>query len=137
MGVQDCRAVKLPVIHAPEGDLAVIEGEDCVPFAIARVYYLYGVPAGAKRGGHGHRELCQLLVATSGSFDVLLDDGAEQRSVTLDRPSEGLLLTPMIWRELDNFSPGAVCMVLASTPYEESDYYREYDDFLAAVRGQS
>jgi hypothetical protein len=115
----------------------VIEGEDCVPFAIARVYYLYGVPAGAKRGGHGHRELFQLLVATSGSFDVRLDDGAEKRSITLDRPSEGLLLTPMIWRELDNFSPGAVCMVLASAPYEESDYYREYDDFLAAVRGEA
>jgi len=134
VGVQDCRAVELPVIHAPEGDLAVIEGEDNVPFQIARVYYIYGVPTGAQRGGHAHRELRQLLVATSGSFDVLLDDGVEQRTITLDRPSEGLLLTPMIWRELVDFSPGAVCMVLASAHYEESDYFREYEGFLAATR---
>jgi hypothetical protein len=133
VGVQDCRAIELPVIHAPEGDLAVIEGEDCVPFPIARVYYIYGVPAGAERGGHGHRDLRQLLVATSGSFDVAIDDGTEKRSITLDRPSMGLLLTPMIWRELRNFSPGAVCMVLASAHFDEGDYFREYEDFIAAV----
>jgi hypothetical protein len=134
VGVQECRAIELPVIHAPEGDLAVIEGDEHVPFPIARVYYIYGVPAEARRGGHAHRSLRQLLVATSGSFDVLLDDGDEERSVTLGRPSEGLLLTPMIWRELVDFSPGAVCMVLASAHYDESDYFREHDEFLAAAR---
>jgi WxcM-like, C-terminal len=133
VGVQDCRAVELPVIHAPEGSLTVVEGEDHVPFAIERVYYLYDVPTGAVRGGHAHRSLQQLLVPLSGSFDVLLDDGAEKRTVHLNRPSAGILLTPMIWRELVHFSSGSVCMVLASAHYDESDYFREYDDFIAAV----
>lgn len=133
MGVQDCRALDLPVIHAPEGDLTVLEGEGHVPFSIERVYYIYGVPDGARRGGHAHRALQQLLVAVAGSFDVLLDDGNEKRTVTLDHPARGLMLTPMIWRELVDFSPGAVCVVLASEHYDESDYFREYDDFLAAA----
>lgn len=137
MGVQDCRAVELPVIHAPEGNLTVIEGDDGVPFPIKRVYYLYDVPTAAVRGGHAHRSLQQLLVPLSGSFDVLLDDGAEKRSVHLNRPSIGLLLTPMIWRELVNFSSGSVCLVLASARYEESDYFREYEDFLAAAHGRA
>jgi hypothetical protein len=124
----------LPIIHAPEGSLTVIEGEDHVPFAIERVYYLYDVPTGAVRGGHAHRSLQQLLVPLSGSFDVLLDDGAEKRTVHLNRPSTGILLTPMIWRELVHFSSGSVCMVLASAHYDESDYFREYDDFIAATR---
>lgn len=134
MGVHDCRALDLPVIHAPEGNLTVVEGDDRVPFTIQRVYYLYDVPTGAVRGGHAHRSLQQLLVPLSGSFDVLLDDGGEKRTVTLNRPSVGLLLTPMIWRELVNFSSGSVCLVLASAHYDESDYFREYEDFLAAVR---
>jgi len=121
------------VIDAPEGRLTVVEGNDQVPFSIERVYYLYDVPSGAVRGGHAHRSLEQLLVPLAGSFDVLLDDGAEKRSVHLNRPSIGLLLTPMIWRELVNFSSGSVCMVLASAHYDESDYFREYDDFLAAI----
>jgi hypothetical protein len=121
------------VIHAPEGRLTVVEGNDHVPFSIERVYYLYDVPSGAVRGGHAHRSLQQLLVPLSGSFDVLLDDGAEKRSVHLNRPSIGLLLTPMIWRELVNFSSGSVCMVLASAHYDEGDYFREYDDFIAAA----
>jgi hypothetical protein len=133
VGVQDCRAVELPVIHAPEGNLTAIEGEGGVPFPIKRVYYLYDVPTGAVRGGHAHRSLQQLLVPLSGSFDVLLDDGVEKCSVHLNRPSVGLLLTPMIWRELVNFSSGSVCLVLASAHYEESDYFRRYEDFLAAV----
>ncbi|MGH2939064.1 MAG: sugar 3,4-ketoisomerase [Solirubrobacterales bacterium] len=137
MGVQDCRALDLPVIHAPEGDLTVLEGEEHVPFEIARIYYIYGVPGGARRGGHAHRALRQLLIAVAGSFDVLLDDGSEKRTVTLDHPARGLMLTPMIWRELIDFSPGAVCVVLASDHYDEADYFRDYDDFLAAVRESS
>lgn len=133
MGVHDCRVMDLPVIQAPEGDLTVLEGEEHVPFSISRVYYIYGVPQGAQRGGHAHRELQQLLIAVSGKFDVLLDDGVERRAVTLDHPSRGLLLTPMIWRELVDFSGEAVCVVLASEHYDEGDYFREYEDFLAAV----
>jgi hypothetical protein len=137
VGVKDCRALDLPVIHAPEGDLTVLEGEEHVPFEIARIYYIYGVPDGARRGGHAHRALRQLLIAVAGSFDVLLDDGSEKRKVTLDHPARGLMLTPMIWRELVDFSPGAVCVVLASDHYDEADYFREYDDFLAAARDSS
>lgn len=137
MGVKDCRALDLPVIHAPEGDLTVLEGEEHVPFEIARIYYIYGVPDGARRGGHAHRALRQLLIAVAGSFDVLLDDGNEKRKVTLDHPARGLMLTPMIWRELVDFSPGAVCVVLASDHYDEGDYFREYDDFLAAAGASS
>ncbi len=135
--MHDCESVELPVIHRPEGNLTVIESDDHIPFPIERVYYLYDVPTGAVRGGHAHRALQQLLVPLSGSFDVLLDDGEEKRSVHLDRPSVGLLLTPMIWRELVNFSSGSVCMVLASAHYDESDYFREYEHFLAATRGRS
>lgn len=132
--MDNCEFVELPIIHRPEGNLTVVESDDQVPFPIERVYYLYDVPTGAVRGGHAHRALQQLLIPLSGSFDVLLDDGAEKRSVHLNRPSVGLLLTPMIWRELVNFSSGSVCMVLASEHYDESDYFREYEDFLAAVR---
>jgi len=132
--VNNCEFVELPVIHRPEGNLTVVESDDLVPFPIERVYYLYDVPTGAVRGGHAHRALQQLLIPLSGSFDVVLDDGKEKRSVHLNRPSVGLLLTPMIWRELVNFSSGSVCMVLASAHYDEGDYFREYDDFLAAVR---
>lgn len=137
MGVDQCQFVELPVIHNPQGNLTVVESDETVPFPIERVYYLYDVPTGAVRGGHAHRALQQLLVPLSGSFDVLLDDGTEKRSVHLNRPSVGLLLTPMIWRELVNFSSGSVCMVLASAHYDESDYFREYDEFIAAARGGS
>jgi len=130
VGVRDCQLVELPVIHAQEGNLTFVEGGRHVPFEIARIYYLYDVPGGATRGGHAHRSLKQLLIAISGSFDVLLDDGRENRAVTLNRSYTGLLLTPMIWRELTNFSSGSVCMVLASDVYDESDYFRDYDEFL-------
>jgi hypothetical protein len=133
VGVHDCKVLELPVVRAPEGNLAFIEAGQQIPFDIARVYYLYEVPGGAVRGGHGHKTLEQLIVALSGSFEVRLDDGIEKRSVRLDRSHLGLHLTPMIWRELVNFSSGSVCMVLASAPYDESDYYREYEEFLAAV----
>ena len=105
-----------------------------IPFDIKRVYYLYDVPGGAERGGHGHRDLAQLIIAMSGSFDVVLDDGLEKRRFHLNRSYYGLYVCPMMWREIDNFSSGSVCMVLASTLYDEADYYRDYQDFLRAVR---
>ena len=133
MGIQDCRIVELPKIHEPRGNLTFIEGERHVPFDIKRVYYLYDVPGGAERGGHAHRDLQQLIIAMSGSFDVVLDDGASRRRIHLNRSYQGLYVCSMIWRELDNFSSGSVCMVLASNLYDEADYYRDYADFIAAL----
>ena len=133
MSVDDCRLVELPVIHNPQGNLTFIEGSEQVPFEIARVYYLYDVPGGATRGGHAHRQLQQLLIAMSGSFEVKLDDGARRRSIHLNRSYVGLYMPTMIWREIVDFSSGSVCMVLASAPYEEDDYIREYDAFRAAA----
>jgi WxcM-like, C-terminal len=133
VGVHDCELLELPVVHAPEGNLTFVEGQRHVPFEIARVYYLYDVPGGATRGGHAHKALQQLIIAMSGSFAVKLDDGAETRTVTLNRSYNGLYLEPMIWRELVDFSSGSVCMVLASAPYDEADYYRDYDEFRAAA----
>ena len=111
-----------------------IEGGRHVPFEIKRVYYLYDVPGGAERGGHAHRELEQLIIAMSGSFDVVLDDGYIRQRFHLNRSYYGLYIRTMIWREIDNFSSGSVCMALASNYYDEADYYRDYQDFLAAVR---
>lgn len=125
--------MELPVVHNPQGNLTFIEGQEHVPFEIARVYYLYDVPGGATRGGHAHKQLQQLLIAMSGSFEVLLDDGAKRRSVRLNRSYVGLYMPTMIWRELVDFSSGSVCMVLASAPYEEADYIRDHDEFRAAV----
>jgi oxalate decarboxylase/phosphoglucose isomerase-like protein (cupin superfamily) len=133
LSVDDCKLLELPVIQNPQGNLTFIEEQRHVPFPIARVYYLYDVPGGAMRGGHAHRGLEQLIVAISGSFDVILDDGSERRTVTLNRSRIGLYMPPMIWRELVNFSSGSVCMVLASAYYDEADYYREYDEFQAAA----
>lgn len=133
LSVDDCKLLELPVVHNPQGNLTFIEEERHVPFPIARVYYLYDVPGGAMRGGHAHRRLEQLIVAISGSFDVIVDDGSERRTVTLNRSRVGLYMPPMIWRELVNFSSGAVCVVLASAYYDEADYFRDYDDFKAAV----
>lgn len=124
------RLVRLPVVPDERGKLSFIEGGRHVPFDIARVYYLYDVPAAAARGGHAHKELKQLIIALSGSFDVKLDTGAYRRVVQLNRPNIGLLISSMIWRELDNFSSGGICLVLASMPYEEADYFRDYDEFL-------
>ena len=122
--------INIPKIEDPRGNLSVIEKE-VVPFDIKRVYYLYDVPAGAERGGHAHKKLQQFLVALSGSFDVILNDGKEEKIVTLNKPFEGLLITNGIWRELKNFSSGAVCLVVASDVFEEADYIREFDEFLA------
>lgn len=133
LSVDDCKLLELPVIQNPQGNLTFIEEQRHVPFPIARVYYLYDVPGGAMRGGHAHRALEQLIVAISGSFDVILDDGSARKTITLNRSRIGLYMPPMIWRELVNFSSGSVCMVLASAYYDEADYYRDYDEFRAAT----
>ncbi|CAA9202088.1 TDP-4-oxo-6-deoxy-alpha-D-glucose-3, 4-oxoisomerase [Flavobacterium bizetiae] len=119
----------IPKIEDPRGNLSVIEN-DIVPFDIKRVYYLYDVPSGSERGGHAHKELQEFLVALSGSFDVVLNDGEDERIVTLNKPYEGLLINPGIWRELQNFSSGSVCLVVASDVYIEEDYIRNFDEFL-------
>ena len=129
-----CRIIDLPKIQDARGNLTFIEGDNHVPFDIRRVYYLYDVPGGSERGGHAHKDLHQLIVAMSGSFDVVLDDGANKKRVHLCRSYYGLYVCPMIWRELDNFSSGSVCMVLASNVYDEADYYRDYAEFMKARR---
>ena len=134
MKIDLCKIIDLPKISDPRGNLTFIEGGQHIPFDIRRVYYLYDVPGGAERGGHAHKDLHQLIIAMAGSFDVILDDGDEKRRVHLNRSYNGLYVCPMIWRELDNFSSGSVCMVLASNTYDEADYYRNYDDFLNARR---
>jgi dTDP-4-dehydrorhamnose 3,5-epimerase-like enzyme len=126
----EIKIVNIPKIEDPRGNLSVIEKE-VVPFDIKRVYYLYDVPAGAERGGHAHKKLQQFLVALSGSFDVILNDGKQEKTVTLNKPYEGLLITNGIWRELKNFSSGSVCLVVASDVFEEADYIRDFEDFLA------
>ena len=131
--LNDCKLIDLPKIAEPRGNLTFIEGGRHVPFDIKRVYYLYDVPGGAERGGHAHKDLHQLIVAMSGSFDIVLDDGRQKRRFHLNRSYYGLYVCPMIWREMDNFSSGAVCLVLASNFYAESDYYRDYKDFQKAL----
>ena len=125
-----CQMVELPKIHEPRGNLTFIEGGRHVPFDIQRVYYTYDVPGGSERGGHAHKGLHQLIIAMSGSFDVVLDDGKDKKRVHLNRSYNGLYVCPMIWRELDNFSSGSVCMVLASNRYDEDDYLRDYGQFM-------
>ena len=132
--VNQCALISLPKISDPRGNLTFIEGGEHVPFEIQRVYYIYDVPGGSERGGHAHRALHQLIIAMAGSFDVVLDDGETKRRVHLNRSYVGLYVCPMIWRELDNFSSGSVCMVLASNRYDEADYYRDYQQFLDAQR---
>jgi hypothetical protein len=130
MSLEQCKIIDLPKTHDPRGNLTFIESGKHIPFDIQRVYYLYDVPGGAERGGHAHKGLHQLIVAMSGSFDVLLDDGNEKRTFHLNRSYNGLYVCPMIWRELNNFSSGSVCMVLASNRYDEDDYYRDYANFM-------
>lgn len=136
MSINNCKIIDLPKITDPRGNLSFIESGRHIPFDIKRVYYLYDVPGGAERGGHAHKELSQLIIAMSGSFDVILDDGQEKKRFHLNRSYSGLYVCPMMWRELDNFSSGSVCMVLASNHYDEADYYRDYDEYLAALARQ-
>jgi len=133
MSLRDCKIVSLPKISDPRGNLTFIEGGIHIPFDIRRVYYLYDVPEGAERGAHGHRNLQQLIVAMSGSFDVVLDDGMERKTFHMNRASYGLYISPMMWRDITNVSSGAVCMVLASELYDEQDYFRDYSQFIAAT----
>lgn len=129
--VYNCTMIELDKHHNHKGNLTVVENNVTVPFAVERVYYLYDVPGGESRGGHAHKELKQLIVAASGSFDVVLNDGKIKRTFNLNRPYQGLLIVPGIWRELENFSSGSVCLVLASMKYSEADYIRDYNDFLS------
>jgi hypothetical protein len=131
-----CKIIDIPKISDHRGNLSFIEGGRQIPFAIQRVYYLYDVPGGAERGGHAHKDLHQLIIAMSGSFDVTLDDGENKKRFYLNRPYNGLYVCPMIWRQLDNFSSGSVCMVLASNLYDEADYYRDYGAFIASDYGE-
>ncbi len=134
MGLEDCRLIELPKISDPRGNLTFIEGNSHVPFDIQRVYYLYDVPGGAERGGHAHKNLQQLIIAMSGSFDVILDDGIARKIFHLNRSYYGLYVCPMMWREIDNFSSGSVSFVLASNRYDEDDYIRDYEAFIQSVQ---
>jgi dTDP-4-dehydrorhamnose 3,5-epimerase-like enzyme len=133
MSINECNILNLPQISDPRGNLTFVEANNHIPFCINRVYYLYDVPPGAERGGHAHKQLHQLIIAVSGSFDIHLDDGFAKKTVRLNRGDQGLYVCPMIWREIDNFSVSAVCMVLASEFYDENDYYRQYDAFKKTV----
>ena len=135
--IDKCRIIDLPVINDPRGNLTFIEGGRHIPFDIRRVYYLYDIPGGGARGGHAHKALHTLIIAMSGSFDIHIDDGSAKKVVHMNRSYYGLYVCPMIWREIDNFSSGAVCMSLASELYDETDYYRDYDAFIRDVRKQA
>lgn len=137
MPLSECRIIELPKIDEPRGNLTFVEGGRHIPFRIERVYYLYDVPGGAERGGHAHKKLEQFILAMSGSFDVILNDGCEQKRIHMNRSYYGLYISPMIWREIDNFSSGSVCMVLASEFYDETDYYRDFDQFRNALMKQA
>lgn len=128
--IYDCVILPLVKIHNRAGNITIIEGQKNIPFDLQRIYYLYDIPGGEGRGGHAHKELQQLIVAASGSFDVMLDDGTNKKIVTLNRPDFGLLVVPGIWRELLEFSSGAICLVMVSLKYDESDYIRNYTEFL-------
>lgn len=126
--LKDTSLIEIPKVHDERGSLAVIE-KNVIPFNIKRVYYLYDVPSDSYRGGHAHLEQQSVIIALSGSFEVILDDGESRKRIMLNKPTQGLFIPTNIWREIDNFSSGAVCLVLASTEYNENEYLRDYDDF--------
>ena len=128
--VFDCTLLELPKNHSEKGNITAVNNGFEVPFDIRRVYYLYDVPGGEARGGHAHRDLQQLIVAASGSFDLTVDDGKVKRTFQLNRPYQGIFIPKGLWRELNNFSSGSICLVLASIPYSEIDYIRDYNEFL-------
>jgi WxcM-like, C-terminal len=128
--VYSCSILEMDKHRNAKGNITVVENNKTIPFETKRIYYLYDVPGGESRGGHAHKALSQFIIAASGSFDVIIDDGRVKRIISLDRPYYGLIVYPGIWRELINFSSGAVCLVLASLPYDEQDYIRDYNDFL-------
>ena len=133
--IGSCKLIELPKITDGRGCLTFVEGGDKhLPFNIARVYYLYDIPQGQERGAHGHRQLQQLVIAVSGSFDITLNDGSANETFHLNSPEQGLYVAPMMWRELNNFSTDAVCLVLASMKYDETDYFRDYNEFMAAIK---
>jgi len=134
MSVEECVLIEFPKIRDHRGNLSFLEGSRHVPFEIKRVYYLYDVPGGESRAGHAHKALSSVIIAVNGSFDVLVDDGVAQKTHRLSKANEGLFLCRGIWRELHNFTSGSVCLVLASEYYDEGDYFREYADFLQAVK---
>lgn len=132
--VYDCQILQLNKIHNQAGNITIVEGQNNIPFHIGRIYYLYDIPGGETRGGHAHKKLYQLIIAASGCFEVLLDDGVNKKIIRLNRPNFGLLIVPGIWRELFEFSSGAICLVLASHKYDENDYFREYESFFKFKR---
>lgn len=134
MNINQCSIIELPKVKDPRGNLTFIESSKHIPFEIKRVFYLYDVPTDESRGAHAHKELHQVLVCLAGSFDVSVNDGKYQEVIHLNRPWKALHIPPMIWAAELNFDPGTVCLVLASMFYDESDYYRNYDDFLNAVK---
>lgn len=135
--VFDCSILQLPKVHNPAGNITAVNNMQEVPFEVQRIYYLYDVPGGETRGGHAHKDLHQLIVAASGSFDVVLDDGKIKKTINLNRPNFGLYVVPGIWRELVNFSSGSVLLVLASMKYDEEDYLRNYHDFIKFKHGNT
>ncbi len=128
--ISDCAIVELGVVHNESGNISVLENHTSIPFSVNRIYYLYDVPAGAERGGHAHYALHQYVIAASGSFTFVLDDGQDKKEFFLNRPNQALYIKPGIWREMKDFSSGSICLVLASMEYTELDYIRDYDDFL-------
>jgi dTDP-4-dehydrorhamnose 3,5-epimerase-like enzyme len=132
--ISACRLIEFPVIRDPRGNLTFVEGANHVDFDMRRVFYLYDVPGGESRAGHALKSTTQVIIAISGSFDVVVDDSHDRKTVTLNRSYVGLYLPPLVWRELENFSSGAVCLVLASRVYDEDDYVRDYEGFTVAAR---
>lgn len=132
--VDDCKIIEVPVVHTEAGNISVLENQENIPFDVKRIYYLYDVPMGSERGGHAHYELQQYIIAASGSFTFVLDDGRKKKEIFLNHPNKALHIVPGIWREMKDFSSGSICLVLASHIYNEADYIRNYNDFLNYIK---